>query len=56
MIYNKMNIKRKPGYILSLHGQVVRRQSCKLKIPSSTLGEGFFLALAQLAERWTVIV
>ena len=37
-----MNIKRKIGYILSLHGQVVRRQSCKLKIPSSTLGEGFF--------------
>ena len=51
-----MNIKRNIEYILSLHGQVVRRQSCKLKIPSSTLGEGFFLALAQLAERWTVIV
>ena len=42
MIYNKMNIKRKSGYILSLHGQVVRRQSCKLKIVSSILTGGFF--------------
>ena len=37
-----MNIKRNIGYILSLHGQVVRRQSCKLKIVSSILTGGFF--------------
>ena len=36
-------------------GQVVRRLICNQKIPSSNLGGGF-LALAQLAERWTVIV
>ena len=37
-------------------GPVVRRLICNQKIPSSNLGKGFFLALAQLAERWTVIV